>query len=280
MTDAAQLVRPAPAVDGERRRLVVLSIDAMSDVDVPFARTLPHFARILDGAWGSAQAIYPTVTYPNHTSQTTGRTAAGHGIYANEKVSPGVRLPSWFWDARDIACPTIFDLAKEKGLTSASVGWPVTGWSRSIDIAVPEIWEPRRSRADPRDPARGLLAARPGIRRPPCARDRLGSQAPLRPLQHRRRRRHPPHRRARRALPPPRRRRLRPPRHRPLHRRGQGGVRAGRRLARRAPRRSRGRRHRRRDRHRDRLRPRPRRGGARAACQRAPGPAGLRAPRR
>lgn len=141
MTDAAQLERPAPADDGERRRLVVISVDAMSDVDVPFARTLPNFARILGGAWGSAEAIYPTVTYPNHTSQTTGRTADGHGIYANEKVSPGVRVPEWFWDARDITSPTIFDLAKQEGLTTASVGWPVTGWSPSIDIAVPEIWD-------------------------------------------------------------------------------------------------------------------------------------------
>ncbi|MFC7375581.1 alkaline phosphatase family protein [Brachybacterium sp. GCM10030268] len=124
-----------------RHRLVVLSIDAMSVVDVPFARTLPNFSRILAGGWGSAEAIYPTVTYPNHTAQTTARTAAGHGIYANEKVQPGVRRPDWFWDARDIACPTIFDLAKDAGLTSASVGWPVTGWSPSIDIAVPEIWD-------------------------------------------------------------------------------------------------------------------------------------------
>ena len=143
VTDALQIDRPAvpSAAPGDRRRLVVLSIDAMSVVDVPFARTLPNLSRILAGGWGSAEAIYPTVTYPNHTSQTTARTAAGHGIYANEKVSPGVRTPDWFWDARDIACPTIFDLATEKGLTSASVGWPVTGWSPSIDIAVPEIWD-------------------------------------------------------------------------------------------------------------------------------------------
>ncbi|MGO3209681.1 MAG: alkaline phosphatase family protein [Brachybacterium sp.] len=144
MSDTVQTARPESpartAPDG-RRRQVVLSVDAMSDVDVPFARTLPNFARILAGGWGSAEAIYPTVTYPNHTAQTTARTADGHGIYANEKVSPGVRVPDWFWDARDIASPTIFDLAKEQGLTTASVGWPVTGWSPSIDIAVPEIWD-------------------------------------------------------------------------------------------------------------------------------------------
>ena len=143
MSDTVQTDRPETTASaaGERRRLVVLSVDAMSDVDVPFARTLPNFARILGGAWGSAEAIYPTVTYPNHTAQTTARTADGHGIYANEKVTPGVRAPEWFWDARDIASPTIFDLAKEQGLTTAAVGWPVTGWSPSIDIAVPEIWD-------------------------------------------------------------------------------------------------------------------------------------------
>ncbi|MGO2821094.1 MAG: alkaline phosphatase family protein [Brachybacterium tyrofermentans] len=126
----------------DSRRLVVISVDAMSVVDVPFARTLPNFSRVLAGSWGSAEAIYPTVTYPNHTSQTTARTAAGHGIYANELVQPGSRRPDWFWDARAIAAPTIFDLAAAQGLTSAAVGWPVTGWSPSIDIAVPEIWDP------------------------------------------------------------------------------------------------------------------------------------------
>ena len=34
MTDAAQLARPAPAVDGERRRLVVLSIDEIGRAHV------------------------------------------------------------------------------------------------------------------------------------------------------------------------------------------------------------------------------------------------------
>src|SRR5690606_12970658 len=62
-------------------------------------------------------------------------------IYANETVTPGERVPEWFWDARDIACPTLFVLAKEQGLTTAAVGWPATGWSPSLDIAVPEIWD-------------------------------------------------------------------------------------------------------------------------------------------
>lgn len=132
---AAPAARPSA-----RPRLLVLSLDAMSVVDVPFARTLPHIGRILEGSWGAARAIYPTVTYPNHTAQITGRTAAGHGIHANEKLSPGVKVPAWFWDARDITCPTLFDLAREAGLSTASVGWPVTGWSPSIDVAIPEIW--------------------------------------------------------------------------------------------------------------------------------------------
>lgn len=139
---AAAPVGPSAETSREHGRLVVISVDAMSVVDVPFARTLPHLGRILEGSWGSAEAIYPTVTYPNHTSQTTARTADGHGIYANEHVRPGVRRPDWFWDSRAITAPTIFDLAAEKGMTSASVGWPVTGWSPSIDLAVPEIWDP------------------------------------------------------------------------------------------------------------------------------------------
>lgn len=128
-----------PAPRTEPHRLVVISVDAMSDVDVPFARTLPNFARIFEGAWARATAIYPSVTYPNHTAQVTGRTAAGHGIYANELVQPGVRRPDWFWDARAITCPTIFDLAKAAGLRTATVNWPVTGWAPSADFSVPEV---------------------------------------------------------------------------------------------------------------------------------------------
>lgn len=136
------MTQPSSPSSSTPHRLVVLSVDGMSVADVPVARTLPGFGRVLAGAWGSAEAIYPTVTYPNHTSQITGRFAAGHGIYANEPVQPGVRRPDWFWDARAITGPTLFDLAAEQGLVSAAVCWPVTGWSTSIDIAVPEIWDP------------------------------------------------------------------------------------------------------------------------------------------
>ncbi|MGY5765782.1 alkaline phosphatase family protein [Brachybacterium sp. DNPG3] len=133
---------PTPSSSSSMSRLIVVSVDGMSAVDVPFASTLPGFARVLEGAWGSAESIYPTVTYPNHTSQTTGRFAAGHGVYANEPVQPGARRPDWFWDSRAVTAPTLFDLAAEAGLVSAAVGWPVTGWSESIDLAVPEIWDP------------------------------------------------------------------------------------------------------------------------------------------
>lgn len=126
----------------DRHRLVVISVDAMSDVDVPYARTLPNFARVLTGAWGVGRSIYPSVTYPNHVSQITGRTASGHGVYANEILAPAVRRPDWFWDARDLACPTIFDIAAAAGLRTASILWPATAWSPSIDICIPEIWGP------------------------------------------------------------------------------------------------------------------------------------------
>lgn len=133
-SDAEQADRRTP------NRLLVISIDALSDVDAPFLRTLPHMSRVLDGAWASARSIYPSVTYPNHTAQITGRTVSGHGIHANEKLQPGMRRPDWFHAAEEITCPTLFDLASRAGLSTASVGWPVTGWSPAIDVCVPEIW--------------------------------------------------------------------------------------------------------------------------------------------
>jgi len=53
-------------------KLLVVSVDAMHVDDIPFARTLPAFAQILERAVAEIEGIYPSVTYPNNTAQTTG----------------------------------------------------------------------------------------------------------------------------------------------------------------------------------------------------------------
>lgn len=126
-------------------KLLVISIDAMHTDDIPFARTLPAFSRLLAGASvAEIEGIYPSVTYPNHTAQTTGCPPATTGIFNNLQFQPGRGDASeWFWDAGLIRVPTIFAAAKRAGLSTAAVQWPVTGNEQHVDHLVPEIASPQ-----------------------------------------------------------------------------------------------------------------------------------------
>lgn len=129
--------------------LLVLSVDGMCITDIPFVATLPAFGRLLEsGSYASARSILPALTYPNHVSQITGRTVSGHGVYGNTKLEAGTLPTDWFWHAADLGCPTIFDLAKAKGLRTASFFWPGTA-DADIDVLVPVIWDPE-DWSDPR----------------------------------------------------------------------------------------------------------------------------------
>uniref|UniRef100_UPI003B3B3DB1 alkaline phosphatase family protein n=1 Tax=Pseudactinotalea sp. TaxID=1926260 RepID=UPI003B3B3DB1 len=126
-------------------KLLVVSVDAMHMDDIPFARTLPAFSQILDrAAVAEIEGIYPSVTYPNHTAQTTGCPPARSGIFNNLQFQPGNGDRSeWFWDAGAIKVPTLFAAAKAAGLTVAAVQWPVTANERDVDWLVPEIASPQ-----------------------------------------------------------------------------------------------------------------------------------------
>src|SRR5690625_3422267 len=127
-----------------RARLLVVSVDAMQIDDLPFARTLPGYGRILEQASvAEIEGVFPTNTYPNHAAQITGCPPAVNGVYNNEQFQPerGTR-PEWFWDSRLLQVPTIFSAARRAGLTTASVQWPVTGNEPDVDWLIPEIASP------------------------------------------------------------------------------------------------------------------------------------------
>lgn len=93
------------------------------------------------GAWAEGvRPVYPSVTYPNHTSIVTGVRAATHGIHSNlvfsEQEGP---TSKWYWNASQIRAMTLWDAARDAGLTSALVSWPVTVGARS-DWVLPEIF--------------------------------------------------------------------------------------------------------------------------------------------
>jgi predicted AlkP superfamily pyrophosphatase or phosphodiesterase len=89
------------------------------------------------------RGIFPTVTYPSHTTLITGCLPARHGILANGVFSPPTSKPSqrWYWEYKFIQVPTILDAAHAAGWTTGAVSWPVTVGG-PLDYQFPEIWEP------------------------------------------------------------------------------------------------------------------------------------------
>ena len=124
------------------RRLIIISFDAMVYEDLAQLREGPCFSRILkEGARvNRIRSIYPSLTYPAHTSILTGVRAGAHGVVNNEPALPGRLKCDWYWFHDVVKVPDLHDAAKKAGLTTASVFWPVTGSHPNVDYLVAEYW--------------------------------------------------------------------------------------------------------------------------------------------
>jgi predicted AlkP superfamily pyrophosphatase or phosphodiesterase len=72
---------------------------------IPILRGLMAEGAYADGVAG----VWPTNTYPSHTTLITGVTPAVHGIYNNPEFDPKRKFAeSWFWYARQIRNPTLW----------------------------------------------------------------------------------------------------------------------------------------------------------------------------
>ncbi|GKV57944.1 alkaline phosphatase family protein [Sporosarcina sp. NCCP-2222] len=125
--------------------VIVISFDCLSAKDFEQIQKLPNFQRLLEGAsyCRNVKTIYPSVTYPCHTSIITGNYPIRHGITANTLVQPGRQSPDWYWHRRHVKGTTVYDEAKKAGMSTAALLWPVTARAK-IDFHIPEIFANRK----------------------------------------------------------------------------------------------------------------------------------------
>lgn len=105
--------------------------------------------------------VFPSVTYPSHTTVITGAPPADHGVYYNAPFEPEGQTGKWYWEESLIQVPTLWDAVRKDGMKSASFLWPVSV-NAPIDYNLPEYWslegygriEPMREMETPK----GLLA--------------------------------------------------------------------------------------------------------------------------
>jgi predicted AlkP superfamily pyrophosphatase or phosphodiesterase len=127
------------SVDGLKPEYV-LDADAHG-LKIPFLREL-----LRDGAYArGVNGVWPTVTYPSHTTLLTGVSPAEHGIYNNLEFDPkNTYANAWYWYAQQIRVPTLWQAAHEAGLSTASIGWPVSVGAADVDFLIPEYWRVAR----------------------------------------------------------------------------------------------------------------------------------------
>jgi hypothetical protein len=96
------------------------------------------------------RSVFPSVTYPSHTTIVTGALPARHGIYYNTPFEPTGQTGRWYWEESAIRVETLFEAVRKAGGKTAGVSWPVTVGA-PIDWLVPEVWslDPKSDRLAP-----------------------------------------------------------------------------------------------------------------------------------
>ncbi len=129
----------------KKKRLIVISLDAVGSADFEYLKTRPNFAEFLDGAClcTDVKSVYPSITYPAHVTIVTGRMPNKHGVINNTLVMPNTSQPDWFWQRKYIRGTTLYDEAiKKHHMKVAALLWPVTARSK-IQYNMPEIFANR-----------------------------------------------------------------------------------------------------------------------------------------
>lgn len=139
----------AKAEDFKDRHVVVICIDGLPaymfddpNASMPTIRSLAASGSRSKGMVTSN----PSVTWPNHTSLTTGVRPEQHGVLFNGVLERGglgmpVKVNPRKEKADLVQVPTIYDVLHEKGLTTAAINWPCTRNCATIADNFPDVPE-------------------------------------------------------------------------------------------------------------------------------------------
>ncbi len=128
----------------KNRHFIIVSFDALSSRDLINLKHLPGFQRLKENSSYclNVSSVYPSLTYPCHTSISTGMYPKNHGVESNTLLQLNRTSPDWNWTRDSIKADTFYDAALRKGLSVCSLLWPVAAKS-NITWNLPEIFANR-----------------------------------------------------------------------------------------------------------------------------------------
>jgi predicted AlkP superfamily pyrophosphatase or phosphodiesterase len=131
---------------GPRHPVIVISIDGFAafywrdpQARLRVLRELADRGAVANGV----ETVFPSTTWPTHTSLTTGVSPRVHGVVANSILNrrTGARedlTGDPIYDAPDLVrVPTVYDRAHAAGLRTAAIDWPATRNARTLDFNLP-----------------------------------------------------------------------------------------------------------------------------------------------
>jgi len=135
------------AADGPIRHVVLVSVDGLAGSYLNDPRAKMPNLRAIAAQGAQARGMltsFPSVTWPSHTSIVTGVHPARHGVIGNSvwnrKTRKGVTYigDPVLTKAEAIRSPTLYDIANEAGLSTASVIWPCSNGATTLDWIIPD----------------------------------------------------------------------------------------------------------------------------------------------
>lgn len=137
------------AAADKSRAVILISVDGLAAFYLDDPRAEMPTIRALAAAGVRAarmKASATTVTWPNHTTLVTGVTPARHGVVGNDYFDRARRKkvvlisdPEYDKD-QIVRVPTIYDLAKARGLATAAIRWPATRNAKALDWTLPDVF--------------------------------------------------------------------------------------------------------------------------------------------
>ncbi|MEO1981359.1 MAG: ectonucleotide pyrophosphatase/phosphodiesterase, partial [Fuerstiella sp.] len=137
----------ARAVDRQVRHIVLVSVDGLSASYLTDQRANMPNLRSMAQQGASAEGMitsFPSVTWPSHTSLITGTVPARHGVIGNavwnRKTHQEVKYIGDPVLTKDeaIRVPTLYDVAHNAGLSTASVIWPCSNGAKTLNWIIPD----------------------------------------------------------------------------------------------------------------------------------------------
>jgi predicted AlkP superfamily pyrophosphatase or phosphodiesterase len=163
---AAALCVGLPVQAAPKHRLLIISVDGLDwrylrDAD-QMGLKIPAFRKLLAEspavAEGGVLGVWPTITWPSHTTMLTGVRPDQHGILANASGKPDPTVN--YWAASKIKVQTLYQCAGAAGYTSAAINWPVTV-NAQINWLMPEVYNMRNGETS--DMATVVQYSTPGL---------------------------------------------------------------------------------------------------------------------